>query len=313
MKTLSQVEPRIPITSVPFTISQAGSYYLVSNLTCSVAGSNGISITTSGVTLDLCGFSLIGPGGSSGYGIYAGGLNVHIRNGIVRNWYGYDKYGVYITGSASSLRDMEIRECASGAYLAGDAAYILDCQADTIGNTSLCYGIRTGHGAVVRNSMCQKVTGGGTAYGISVAEDCMVTGCQAWDVESSTTNGAGIRAFRGGRITDCVANYNEVHGLMISDRCLVANNTCIDNGNRGALVGGINILGVNNVIQNNHIARNYYGWDFAASSSNNLLVCNTLMQNTIVADGLSPNNHVGPFDSGSVMTPTNHPWANFVF
>ena len=33
MKTLAQVEPRIAITNVPFTINRPGSYYLTTNLT----------------------------------------------------------------------------------------------------------------------------------------------------------------------------------------------------------------------------------------------------------------------------------------
>ena len=32
-KTLQQVEPRIPISALPATLSQAGSYYLTTNLT----------------------------------------------------------------------------------------------------------------------------------------------------------------------------------------------------------------------------------------------------------------------------------------
>jgi hypothetical protein len=37
MKTLQQVEPRTPISSAPFTISQPGSYYLTTNLTVTTA------------------------------------------------------------------------------------------------------------------------------------------------------------------------------------------------------------------------------------------------------------------------------------
>jgi hypothetical protein len=64
MKTLTQVEPRTPIISLPFTASQPGSYYLTANLS-STAG--GIRITAADVTIDLNGFTITGPGaGSSG-------------------------------------------------------------------------------------------------------------------------------------------------------------------------------------------------------------------------------------------------------
>src|SRR5450432_171554 len=56
MKSLAQIEPRTPISSVPFTIGAPGSYYLTTNLTTTV--SNAIVIAASGVTLDLNGFTL---------------------------------------------------------------------------------------------------------------------------------------------------------------------------------------------------------------------------------------------------------------
>src|SRR5690242_13345282 len=48
MKTLQQVEPRTPISLVPITITNAGSYYLVTNLTA-ISGFSGITIAASGV------------------------------------------------------------------------------------------------------------------------------------------------------------------------------------------------------------------------------------------------------------------------
>ena len=87
MKTLQQVEPRIPITNVPFTISQPGSYYLTTNLAC---GSSAIVILASHVTLDMMGFSLCGTG--SAYGVHAQGSStgvlwdVSVRNGTIRSF-----------------------------------------------------------------------------------------------------------------------------------------------------------------------------------------------------------------------------------
>src|SRR5437764_14937595 len=59
MKTLGQIEPRTPISALPFAIQTPGSYYLTTNLT-GTAGSHGITINSSDVTLDLCGFTLSG-------------------------------------------------------------------------------------------------------------------------------------------------------------------------------------------------------------------------------------------------------------
>src|SRR5208282_3674210 len=56
MITLSQIEPRTPISSAPFTITNPGSYYLTTNVT--VSSGNGIIIAASDVTLDLGGFTI---------------------------------------------------------------------------------------------------------------------------------------------------------------------------------------------------------------------------------------------------------------
>src|SRR5437588_12623981 len=66
MKTLTQIEPRTPISSLPYTVTNGGSYYLTANLT-GVALQSGITIQADDVTLDLNGFTLIGvPTSSSG-------------------------------------------------------------------------------------------------------------------------------------------------------------------------------------------------------------------------------------------------------
>ena len=94
MKTLDQVEPRIPIdgTHTPpgasdelFRISAGGSYYLTANLN-GVSGKNGIVIAASGVTLDLNGFDVAGVTGSgSGIKSLASLENIRVCNGRVRN------------------------------------------------------------------------------------------------------------------------------------------------------------------------------------------------------------------------------------
>src|ERR1700693_6384079 len=71
MLTLTQIEPRTPITNLPYIITSPGSYYVTTNLTCTTCTSflNGIQINTNDVTLDLSGFTLKGVAGSAS-GIY---------------------------------------------------------------------------------------------------------------------------------------------------------------------------------------------------------------------------------------------------
>ena len=95
----------------PIVICQPGSYRLAGNLTVA-STSNAINITSGGVTLDLNGFAIMGPGscslpngkllctGSAGNGIFvnnqSGGLiqSFAIRNGTVENF----RVGIQING-----------------------------------------------------------------------------------------------------------------------------------------------------------------------------------------------------------------------
>src|SRR5688572_6092132 len=87
-KTLTEMEPRTPISSLPFTISQPGSYYLTADLT-GVSGQAGITVAADNVTIDLRGYTLRGVAGSTG-GIIANFMfaNVALRDGFVRGWGG---------------------------------------------------------------------------------------------------------------------------------------------------------------------------------------------------------------------------------
>src|SRR5438445_6537841 len=88
MKTLDQIEPRTPISSLPFPITNSGSYYFTTNLI--LANSvTGISISADNVTLDLAGFALLSASTSTGSGINISSSkrNICIRNGTIRGWF----------------------------------------------------------------------------------------------------------------------------------------------------------------------------------------------------------------------------------
>ena len=70
MKTLGQVEPRISISTLPYMITNSGSYYVTGNL---VSSTSGIIIKASGVKVDLMGFSLTGDASVDDFGIHVMG------------------------------------------------------------------------------------------------------------------------------------------------------------------------------------------------------------------------------------------------
>jgi hypothetical protein len=118
------------ITSLPYTISAPGSYYLGGDL--SYAGdSDGITVNADNVTLDLMGFTLAYTGTGTTYsGIYMQGRkNVEIRNGTVRGWgAGVFEYAYWVS---VGHRVINIRAVDNGAgvFLRGNGHLIQGCMA----------------------------------------------------------------------------------------------------------------------------------------------------------------------------------------
>ncbi len=86
------VDGQIDIATLPFTISEPGSYVVVADLRMGTPDVSGIVILgTNDVTLDLNGHTLAGAGqdaGTYGSGIFVSGYaeNIVIRNGTIREF-----------------------------------------------------------------------------------------------------------------------------------------------------------------------------------------------------------------------------------
>jgi hypothetical protein len=156
MKSLDQIEARMPISSLPFTISISGSYYLTQNL--SVSSGDAITINVSGATLDLNGFTITSTASSAtGTAIMIGsGLrNITIVNGFVDS--GVTQSGGSFSGSGfangisfSGTSPANVR--VSGVSVAGclgEGIFLLGSGADNSNVVESCT-VRTvlGHGIV---------------------------------------------------------------------------------------------------------------------------------------------------------------------
>jgi hypothetical protein len=112
MRSLAQIEPRTPIGSIPFTISQPGSYYLTGNVAGITAGAvAGIVIAARQVTLDLNGFTLTGNPAVPAHAISVAADvdNVKIFNGGLHHWGGD---GVHAPeASHMALDDLVVQDC----------------------------------------------------------------------------------------------------------------------------------------------------------------------------------------------------------
>jgi parallel beta-helix repeat protein len=164
------------IASLPYTISSPGFYYIDKDLSCS--GANGITITADHVTLDLMGFSLIGPGGTGGnYGVYMSErANVEIRNGTVRNFPGTGISEANSGATGHRVVNMRARDNGgSGIYLSGTSHTVKGCTA--VGSTY--DGIYAGMGSTVTGNTCRA----NTVYGIYLSGNNLV------DQNTATGNG----------------------------------------------------------------------------------------------------------------------------
>lgn len=76
MKTLDEVEPRIPIQSLPgsasakYVINRPGSYCFRGDVVVLAMNEHGIAVEVNDVTINLKGYCFIGPGSGTSYGIY---------------------------------------------------------------------------------------------------------------------------------------------------------------------------------------------------------------------------------------------------
>jgi hypothetical protein len=152
------------ITSLPFTITAPGFYYLTGSITYS-GTSDGIMVKSDNVIIDLMGFCLTGPGG----GIISAGIrtqfdleaknskNVEVRNGSLTDW--HDGFSGFVLGRALNL---VVRNCFSG--IAVQQGMVKGCIING-GNTGIINpdGVITGN--TVSNCNTTGISGRGTISG----------------------------------------------------------------------------------------------------------------------------------------------------
>jgi hypothetical protein len=241
MKTLDEVEPRIPIPASDspvstFTISQSGSYYLSGNRNCST---NGIRVDANDVTINLMGYSLLGPdsGSYSGVDMY-GRSNVEIRNGTVRGFFcGINEN--YVRGR--NHRVINIRAISNsnhGIILQSTNNLIKDCTVSRNGlKASSVFGINSGPGSTITGNMVYEngFSATGNVNSIIASSGSTITGNTVYD------NG-----------TQAMGTGTYVRGIYVSSGCTVIGNTVYRNGldAHGSTVRGIHLDGNSLVDQN---------------------------------------------------------------
>ena len=237
MKTLAQIEPRIPIASLPFTINLGGSYYVTTNLT-GVFNTNGITINADGVTLDLNGFELASGGGNSGVLVADGVRGVCVRNGSMSGWSTavsafncvncrfenlrmLDNSGTISAGSNCVIAMCMLQDNNTGLFAYGGSR-IQDC---VVAGTS-GVGINTTDASTIQNCIVRQ----SLTTGIFLGNDCTVSDCVV-----QTNGGTGIYAADRSSIRNCSVSWNFGYGIQVGVDSVIKNCTSIGN-----FVDGIN-------------------------------------------------------------------------
>jgi hypothetical protein len=251
MKTLDEVEPRIPIlaSDTPvgtFTISESGSYYLTGNRQCS---GTGIQVDVNDVTIDLCGYTLSGPDSTSSiYGINISGTqtNIHIRNGTIRDF----KIAVNAgTGGGENQRVDNIRAISNtygGINLNHSNCAVTGCTITDNGiSGSGMVGIKTFANSIVTgNIIANNGTSAGYAvYGIDSYNGCVVTNNVVYNNGDSAGGDVyGIRAYEGCTLTGNTASDNGdsatgnyVYGIFAGHGSTLMNNAAYDNADANSI------------------------------------------------------------------------------
>jgi len=248
MKTLLEVEPRIPVEWLPgsatamHVITAPGSYVLTGNIT-GAGDVAAIEVASDNVTIDLNGFALLAEGGGTASAIDfpAEQHSIAIRNGTIKGW------------GAHAIRGWNCKDCQVRRILAtdngaaesvaviqlGESATVSEC---TVGNVSYT-GIQVSAGSLI--------------------EDCLAIWCgQGFELsgENFTTvrsvarcnSGYGIYLQGSGIVEGCVSEGNQI-GIYTGNAVRVVRNTVSNNTVFGILVGGFHNLVADNLV-NGHSA-----------------------------------------------------------
>jgi parallel beta-helix repeat protein len=293
MKSLDQIEARTPISSLPYTITNPGSYYVTANLT-GISGSDGIDIATNNVALDLNGFTLQGVAGSlNGINILNSSKNLSIHNGALDSW---GQNGVNANNAYNSQFDSLCVSSNVDGLFTGPNCLVRICTADQNQNTGIAVGNNcnvkdcatsaNGSAGIGLGNSCTVIgcnaSGNSNGYGISAGfnvNNCNVINCNASGnsagiqvgsssgVQACTASGNGsygIAVANSSAIRDCVASSNITYGIYVTgNSCQVVGSTCTGNS-----VNGIYIVGNQTAVKDcTAIGNNNYGIDVGANST----------------------------------------------
>jgi hypothetical protein len=213
----------------PVTIDSPGSYRLTGNLTLASENTTGINVSSANVSIDLGGFSIIGPvtctdtpvtscsGSGSGRGINAGSSShgLSISNGSIR---GTGFQGIYVSsGDGTRLRNLHISEASDrGIYVATSNSVVSDVVVQRNESDGMYFiGSATIRGAAAY---------GNGDDGIELFRDGVVEGCSCRNNQGSGIQGSAGTTIRGNSVRE-----NMDGGIRVSSGSLIVDNAVYNN------------------------------------------------------------------------------------
>ncbi|MEZ5977491.1 MAG: right-handed parallel beta-helix repeat-containing protein [Planctomycetota bacterium] len=302
-----------PISSLPFTISQPGTYCVTQDLV-GVANQHGIDVNADGVIIDLGGYELVGVADSLTAVHAIPQVDLVVRNGRIRDW---GDRGVTASGTAI-VEDVKVRNCGGVGIFVGPYSILERCYVDGCGEVASMVNVRVGQSSeIVRCSVVgafdNGVTGidlgagsavrdsksSGCSTGIHMNGPCAVTGCY---VENAAEVGIALNG-------SCLVEDNIVSGCGVGIRAL-SQNVVRGNVVSSNLEAGLRAASDANRFEDNMTSNNT-GAGIELVGKHNLLIGNNSVQN-LGPDFVTPlPNTVGAILSDFGTIQGNQPQANF--
>lgn len=304
-------EPRIPVQSLPgsatgqYVISQPGSYYLTDSIQ-GVPGKNAIEVNADNVSVDLCGYSIIGVEGPNGSGDAIAGqpgrAGLAVCNGHIASWARNGVNAQQVFGCF--FQNLTVRRTGfgigGGSLVAGDGSAIINCLCRTTNGRAVAAGNRS----LVSNCISNEASAGFFVQASAMFVDCAAYSCS--DIGFAVENA--------GTVDRCIAVGCNRGAFSFGNEANVTNSQFIASGLAAVHITG----GLRHRIEGNVISQGPTGI-LIASPATRCFVAGNRVSGATTAYSIAAGNSFGPIvdvsgvGNFSAVPNASHPWANFVY
>jgi hypothetical protein len=217
------------------TAEDRSAFVLVRNI--SAGAQDCLVVQSSGVTIDLNGFSVSGSGTGAGILASVPIEDVTIRNGGVKGF----AVGISLGGTGNVVENVRVTDNTDTGMFLGVSSLVDRVVAQ--GNRN--HGIVMGTAATIRNSTMRANGNNPSSVGLSVGPGSTVSGNTIW-----ASIGTGLFASLGSTVIgNTVFDSNPGAGMSVICPGNVQNNTVTANTIGNIFLNGVGCLAVNNVAQ----------------------------------------------------------------